>query len=43
MNKNRPEQTSAYLRLRADAKRERRAAKPGASKYAKGNWPRKTP
>jgi hypothetical protein len=43
MQKNRPEHISAYLRLRADAKRERRAKKPDASRYAKANWPRKTP
>lgn len=34
---NRPTHIADYLKARAAAKRARRAAKPGASAYAKGN------
>lgn len=35
-----PDHIVAELKSAAEAKRKLRAAKPGASKYAKGNWPR---
>lgn len=41
MKKPNPPHVTDFLIARADAKRKRRAAKPGASAYAKANWPRK--
>jgi hypothetical protein len=40
MANTKPEHVQAYLKARAAAKRARRAAKPGASRYARANGPK---